>query len=110
MGGPHIALLPSKDDSIDSRFQRLGLSLARMDALQRGLQGIPQVVPAASKHITSNFGYRTDPFSGEPALHAGLDFKAPSGAPILAAARGINCVPLDYDALRGMEPNTPTLF
>jgi len=28
----------------------------------------------------------------------------------LAAARGINCVPLDYDALRGIEPNTPTLF
>jgi RecB family endonuclease NucS len=28
----------------------------------------------------------------------------------LAAARGIDCVPLDYDALRGMEPNTPTLF
>jgi endonuclease len=28
----------------------------------------------------------------------------------LAAARGIHCVPLDYDALRGMEPNTPTLF
>jgi RecB family endonuclease NucS len=28
----------------------------------------------------------------------------------LAAARGINCVALDYDALRGMEPGTPTLF
>ena len=28
----------------------------------------------------------------------------------LAAARGIKCVALDYDALRGMEPNTPTLF
>src|SRR5215208_4573565 len=28
----------------------------------------------------------------------------------LAASRGINCVALDYDALRGMEPNTPTLF
>jgi hypothetical protein len=28
----------------------------------------------------------------------------------LAAARGINCVALDYDALRGMEPNTRTLF
>jgi hypothetical protein len=27
-----------------------------------------------------------------------------------AAARGIHCVALDYDALRGMEPNTPTLF
>jgi RecB family endonuclease NucS len=28
----------------------------------------------------------------------------------LAAARGINCIRLDYDALRGIEPNTPTLF
>jgi RecB family endonuclease NucS len=28
----------------------------------------------------------------------------------LAAARGIDCVALDYDALRGMEPTTPTLF
>jgi RecB family endonuclease NucS len=28
----------------------------------------------------------------------------------LATVRGIDCVPLNYDALRGMEPNTPTLF
>jgi endonuclease len=28
----------------------------------------------------------------------------------LAAARGIDCVALDYEALRGMEPTTPTLF
>jgi RecB family endonuclease NucS len=28
----------------------------------------------------------------------------------LAAARGIDCVVLDYDALRGIEPATPTLF
>jgi RecB family endonuclease NucS len=31
-------------------------------------------------------------------------------AKVLAADRGIACVQLDYDALRGMEPNTPTLF
>jgi murein DD-endopeptidase MepM/ murein hydrolase activator NlpD len=88
MGGPLIALLPSTERSFDPRFRRLGLSLARMDALQRGLQGIPQVVPAASKHITSNFGYRTDPISGGPAFHSGLDFKGPTGAPVYAAARG----------------------
>jgi endonuclease len=29
---------------------------------------------------------------------------------VLAAARGVVCVRLDYDALRGMEPTTPTLF
>ena len=87
VGGPLIALLPS-GQRFDPRFRRLGLSLARMDALQRGLEGIPQVVPAAGRHISSNFGYRSDPFSGGPALHAGLDFKAPTGAPIFAAARG----------------------
>jgi len=31
-------------------------------------------------------------------------------AKVLAADRGITCVLLDYDALRGMEPSTPTLF
>lgn len=88
MGGPLIALLPSTERSFDPRFRRLGLSLARMDALQRGLQGIPQVIPAASKHISSGFGYRTDPINGGPAFHAGLDFKGLTGAPIYAAARG----------------------
>ena len=31
-------------------------------------------------------------------------------AKVLAADRGIVCVPLDYDALRGVESSTPTLF
>ena len=31
-------------------------------------------------------------------------------AKVLAADRGITCVQLDYDELRGMDPSTPTLF
>ena len=31
-------------------------------------------------------------------------------ARVLAADRGITCVTLDYDALRGIEPENPTLF
>ncbi|WP_169982016.1 endonuclease NucS [Microbispora sp. H10836] len=31
-------------------------------------------------------------------------------ARVLAADRGIDCVTLDYDALRGIEPENPTLF
>lgn len=88
MGGPLVTLLPSNERSFDPRFRRLGVSLARMDALQRWLQGIPQVVPAAGKHISSGFGYRADPFAGSPAFHAGLDFKGPTGAPIFSAAKG----------------------
>ena len=31
-------------------------------------------------------------------------------AKVLAADRGITCVQLDYEALRGLESSTPTLF
>jgi murein DD-endopeptidase MepM/ murein hydrolase activator NlpD len=106
MGGPLIEL-PFAKASFDPRFRRLGLSLARMDALQRGLQGIPQVLPAAGSQLSSGFGYRSDPFVGRAAFHAGLDFKGAVGAPIFAAARGTiafvgrrsgygNCVEIDH--------------
>ena len=87
-GGPLMRLVTSADGSLDPRFQRLGLSLARMDALERGLKSIPQVLPASLEFISSGFGYRADPFNGEGAFHAGLDFKGPIGAPIYAAAKG----------------------
>ncbi|WP_240504363.1 peptidoglycan DD-metalloendopeptidase family protein [Tsuneonella mangrovi] len=88
MGGPLEALSTSSDGSIDPRFERLGLSLARMEALERGLQGIPQVLPASVEMVTSSYGVRRDPFTGRPAFHPGLDFRGPRGAPIYAAAKG----------------------
>lgn len=89
MGGPLLALATSRDGQIDPRFERLGLSLARMNALERGLAGIPQVLPASMEFISSGFGYRADPFSGGAAFHGGLDFRGPVGAPIYAAAQGV---------------------
>ncbi len=86
MGGPFEAL--SAADGIDPRFERLGLSLARMTVLERALDGIPQVVPASVQAITSGFGYRRDPFNGRAAMHAGIDFKGAIGSPIFAAAGG----------------------
>ena len=88
-GGPLLALATSADGSIDPRFQRFAVSLARMDALERGVAGLPQVLPASLEYISSGFGYRLDPFTGAGSFHPGLDFRGPIGAPIYAAAHGI---------------------
>jgi len=88
MGGPLQKLSTSSDGSIDPRFERLGLSLARMEALDRSLAGIPQYRPAKVEMLTSSFGFRRDPFTGASAMHSGLDFRGPIGAPIYAAAKG----------------------
>ncbi len=88
LGGPLETLSSEADGSLDPRFERLALSLSRMASLERGLSEIPQVMPADMRNISSGFGYRRDPFSGRAAMHRGLDFKGPHGAPILAAADG----------------------
>lgn len=86
MGGPFEALAGA--ENIDPRFERLGLSLTRMAVLERALDGIPSVVPASVRSITSGFGYRHDPFNGRAAMHSGIDFKGAIGSPIFAAAEG----------------------
>lgn len=88
MGGPFELLEMGANGKVDPRFERLGLSLSRMAALERGLDGVPQVMPSRIENISSGFGFRSDPFTGEGAMHSGLDFRGPQGAPIHAAANG----------------------
>jgi len=48
----------------------------------------PSLWPVQGK-LMSSFGSRTDPFSGEGAIHTGVDLQAPRGTPVRAAADGI---------------------
>lgn len=50
---------------------------------------LPTSAPVIDGHRSSNFGWRSDPFTGQSAVHEGIDFIAEPGTPIYAAAAGI---------------------
>ena len=89
IGGPLVRLFTGPREMIDPRFARLGVSLARLSAIQQGLAHVPNTLPASLRFISSGFGFRIDPFTGGSAFHAGLDFRGPVGTPVYSAAQGL---------------------
>ncbi len=87
LGGPYVPWEGGVSDD-DDALSSLAHSMARLNALERGLLAIPSGKPTASPMLTSSYGYRRDPFNGRAAFHAGIDFKGRYGQPILAAAAG----------------------
>jgi murein DD-endopeptidase MepM/ murein hydrolase activator NlpD len=84
-------LVPSFKESIEeynflksASFSRLHHEYAR--TWQKNI--VPSLWPVNGV-LLSRFGERTDPFSGEGAIHAGVDISAPNGTPVHAAADGI---------------------
>lgn len=45
--------------------------------------------PLKDGFLSSDFGWRADPFSGQSEMHEGVDFSAPEGSEIAAVASGI---------------------
>ena len=53
------------------------------------LHALPTGIPMGKDfRVTSGFGIRNDPFTGQLAMHEGLDFVADIGSPIVASAAG----------------------
>jgi len=79
-------------DSISMASQRgvfeLQLIISRLSQQKTLLASIPSLAPVDG-WITSSFGARSSPFTGEPANHKGLDVAAPVGTPIYSPADGV---------------------
>lgn len=88
-GGPFIPV-PGQAGlrGADPSIRKLALQLDRMAQLESLLEAVPSGRPADRMELSSGFGMRYDPFNGQRAMHAGLDFTGPHGSPIRAAAAG----------------------
>ncbi len=74
---------------VESRADYLDVVESELLSAQVRSALLPQNTPVMAGFIGSGFGSRVDPFSGQMSMHAGLDFAAPVGTPILAAAGGV---------------------
>lgn len=98
-GGPASTLSTASSATLSTLLDELDaaamysadiFTLAESRLLEHRLQTllVPSTAPVDGP-IGSRFGFRLDPFNGRRALHTGLDFPAPSGTPVHAAAGGV---------------------
>jgi murein DD-endopeptidase MepM/ murein hydrolase activator NlpD len=81
-GGPFIA-------ASDPQVAALADGAARRAQLAASFARIPAFLPVAQPKQSSDFGYRSDPFHGGGAFHAGIDLTGSIGDAIHAAADGV---------------------
>ncbi len=84
-GGPLIAV--DNATIFETRVKELDEALDALDAVKSKARKLPIANPAPGLPITSTFGVRRDPILGMPALHSGMDFRAPTGTDVCARLR-----------------------
>jgi murein DD-endopeptidase MepM/ murein hydrolase activator NlpD len=77
--------LQQRSDSLGRRLDRIEASL---DNQIRQAAATPAISPVRGI-LTSAYGYRKDPISGERALHRAVDLSTAPGQPVMATADGI---------------------
>ena len=73
----------------DTEFRALFADWKSMENRDTGRVSIPSRKPVDAFKLTSQYGFRADPFAGRRARHKGLDMAGPIGTPIYATADGI---------------------
>ncbi len=100
-GGPALSpfalssALGSPDNPFGLLRDLLGALESRLDTMRSGVErrqalaaATPSIWPVAG-WLSSGYGTRRDPFSGDKGFHPGLDISADSGDPIIAPGDGV---------------------
>ncbi len=103
LGGPEEPLvladslqIPNLLSAFDSLSEQVADRQQKLDILEDFLlnrklrqEVEPEGRPVTQGYISSFFGKRTDPFTGRPAFHKGVDFAGKMGAEVVAVASGV---------------------
>ena len=103
LGGASPTLLPPQNLSLADFSDKLSmlerdvetrndlLSVLEAQLFEQAVKKkmIPTMLPVSAPYNASAFGRRVDPFTGQWAMHEGIDFLAEKGSPVAAAADGV---------------------
>jgi len=82
-------VLDTLEEQINDREQQLQALEMVMASRELGQRIMPGGLPLIGGWISSHFGYRSDPFTGRGAFHAGVDFAGPQGSRVIAVGPGV---------------------
>ena len=73
---------------LEDRQRQLTVLESLMSTRSLGERSLPGGWPIIGGWISSHFGYRSDPFTGHGAFHAGVDFAGPTGSRVISTGPG----------------------
>ena len=86
---PDLAVaLDTLEEQLVDRQRQLSVLESLMSTRSLGERILPGGWPIIGGWISSHFGYRSDPFTGRGAFHAGVDFAAPPGSKVITTGPG----------------------
>lgn len=91
--GVSVNSIAAANPGVKANSLRVGdiikVPLSGSSSSMRSSAGPKYIWPVSGGRLTSEYGWRTDPFTGQKAFHGGVDLGLPEGTPIYASGDGV---------------------